>query len=83
MNLELALDLEHVADVMEDPRQVAVRQAPVGGLAFLLVVERDRLQVLVDADQLLSSWHVGDGSRPGGLTTYAATTRSRPARFAR
>ena len=41
---ELALDLEHVADVMEDPGQVAVRQAPVVAVLvdFFLVVERNR-----------------------------------------
>ena len=73
LEAELAVDLEHVADVMEDPRQVAVRQAPVGGLAFFLVVEWDRLRVLVGTEQFVASWHVGDGSRP-----RASRPRSRP-----
>ena len=83
LEAELALDLEHVADLVEDPRQVAVRQAPVGAVALFLVVERDRLQVLLGTDQFVASWHVGDGSRPRASRPTPATTRSRPARFAR
>ena len=81
---QLALDLEHVADVVEDPGQV-----PVGELARRLVVVGRIVRVAIEVRLGLEGGsrrlearagivrHSGDGSR------YAATTRSRPPRFAR
>ena len=82
LELDLALDLEDVADLVEDPREVAVgRRAPAGlGQVGVVGVEE------VDVDGLVDG--IGGHARMvrAGLPAragYAATTRSRPARFAR
>ena len=78
---QLALDLEHVADVVEDPRQVAVRQVVGGRLVSRIAV--------VCASEGSVVIHRSDGSGPvapagpaGSAGVGAATTRSRPFRFA-
>ena len=38
LEAQLALDLRHVADLMEDPGEVAVRQVSLGGLVFVAEV---------------------------------------------
>ena len=38
LEAQLALDLQHVADLMEDPGEVAVRQVSLGGLVFVAEV---------------------------------------------
>ena len=99
---QLALDLEHVADLVEDPSEIAIGQVALG--AFLIVAEvgvgrrevgiarvggrllRVELDLRAGIGRRISagdaSRHGRDGTRVGGPSRYAATTRSRPRRFA-
>ncbi len=63
---QLALDLEHVADVVEDPREVAVRQLAVG-----LVVLVVRPQVSVGKVKV-------GGFEVGGFEVGVVGARRRP-----
>jgi hypothetical protein len=68
LEAELSLDVEHVADVVEDASEGAVGQPAVVAILVdvLLVVEGRGVEGLLrrfGGDQLFSSWHDADGSR--------------------
>ena len=94
LELDLALDLEDVADLVEDPGEVAVGRRPPACLGPVVVASASPASAAGSSSGVGDGvvglgWQVGldDAARhdPSGMgsPSYAATTRSRPARLAR